>query len=73
MPEACILVECTPVIDCGGVGVSGEGVAVDISHLSSLDCHPNSCLQGHPGRELYPAVTCPALATTFVMTDWVSR
>ena len=73
MPEACVPMECIPVINCGGVGVSGEGVAVDISHLSSLDCHPNSGLQGGPGGELDPTATCPALATTFVMTVWVSR
>ena len=60
--EACIYMGCIPVVNGGGVGVSGECVAVDVSNLSPLHCHPNSGLQGHPGGELHPAATCPALA-----------
>ena len=60
------------MVNGGGVGVSGEGVAVDISHLSPLDCHPNSGLQGHPGGKLHPAATCPtllAVTAAFEMTE----
>ena len=56
--------ECIPVVNGGGVGVSGECVAVDISNLSPLHCHPNSGLQGHPGGELHPAATCLAFGSS---------
>ena len=49
------VMECTPVVNGGCVGVIGEGVAVDVFHLSPLHCHPNSGLQGRPGGELHPA------------------
>ena len=50
-----LLLACSPVVKGGCVGVGRKRVAIDVSHLSPLYCHPHSCLQGLPCRELHPA------------------